>query len=228
MSRALYDDAAYARKYRDHDDTLDTSRPYRDLVAWLQDASRRFDAPFDALDLGCGTGRYFWALPGARSVTGVDRSAPMLAKAASPVHADLIAARRVALVRGDLSTIEFSAGAFDFVYSVGVLAEHAPLDADVVSRVARWLRPGGRFAFTTVHLESPSIPRTPLRRLATGVSRVLPAPLDAPLRMRLLTHGLYADERRVEELMSGRFHIESLDRFVSEAHLHCRCIGVRS
>ena len=224
MSRALYDDA-YARKYRDHDDTLDTSRPYCDLVAWLQDASRRFEAPFDALDLGCGTGRYFWALPGARSVTGVDRSAPMLEKAASPVHADRITAERVTLVRGDLSTIEFSPGAFDLVYSVGVLAEHAPLDGRVVSRVAGWLRPGGRFAFTTVHPDSPSIPQTPLRRFATGVSRVIPAPLDAPLRLRLLTHGLYADERRVQELLAGRFSIESLDRFVSEAHLHCRCIA---
>ena len=223
MSRALYDDA-YAQKYRDHDDTLDTSRPYGDLVAWLQDASRRFDAPFDALDLGCGTGRYFWALSGARSVTGVDRSAPMLEKAASPVHVDRITAR-VTLVRGDLSTIEFSPGAFDLVYSVGVLAEHAPLDGRVVSRVAAWLRPGGRFAFTTVHPDSPSIPQTPLRRFATGVSRVIPAPLDAPLRLRLLTHGLYADERRVQELLAGRFSIESLDRFVSEAHLHCRCIA---
>jgi hypothetical protein len=57
---------------------------------------------------------------------------------------------------------------------------------------------------------------------------VIPAPLDVPLRLRLLTHGLYADERRVQELLVGRFSIESLDRFVSEAHLHCRCIGVRS
>src|SRR5262249_49840814 len=112
MTRAVYDDA-YARKYRSHDDELDASRPYHDLVAWLQDVSRRFGGPFDALDLGCGTGRYFWAVTGARTLTGVDRSAPMLAEAAAPVHADRITARAVALVAGDLPTVEFAVGAFD-------------------------------------------------------------------------------------------------------------------
>lgn len=224
MTRAVYDDA-YARKYRSHDDELDASRPYHDLVAWLQDVSRRFGGPFDALDLGCGTGRYFWAVTGARTLTGVDRSAPMLAEAAAPVHADRITARAVALVAGDLPTVEFAVGAFDLVYAIGVLAEHVPLDVPIVARIARWLRPGGRFAFTTVHPESPSVPRTPLRRLAEGVSQVVPPPLDAPLRERLLAGGLYADERRVRELLSDLFTIELLERFESEAHLHCRCVA---
>ena len=224
MSHAIYD-AAYARKYRDHDDALGASRPYHDLVAWLQDVSRRFEAPFDALDLGCGTGRYFWAVTGARALTGIDPSAAMLAEAASPVHADRITAGRIALVSGDVLTVEFAPRAFDLVYAIGVLAEHVALDARVVSRVARWLRPGGRFAFTTVHPESPSVPRTAMRRVAHGVSRVIPAPLDAPLRARLLAHGRYADERRVQELLAGPFAIESLERFESEAHLHCRCVA---
>jgi len=224
VSQAVYDES-YARRYRVHDDELETSRPYRDLVEWLQGVSARCPAGFDALDLGCGTGRYFWAVTGAGALTGVDPSAPMLAEASSPVHADRITARRVALVNRDVSTAEFEAGSFDLVYSIGVLAEHVPLDDAVVSRVARWLRPGGRFAFTTVHPESASVPQTAMRRVARAVSTVVPAPVDAPLRARLLVRGLYADERAVRELLAARFTIETLERFESEAHLHCRCIA---
>jgi SAM-dependent methyltransferase len=220
----LYDED-YARRYRDHDNELDDCRPYEELVAWLRDISARMPPGFDALDLGCGTGRYFWALQGVRELTGLDQSAPMLEQAAAPVHADRIAATRVSLVRGDLAQHDFAPASFDLVYSVGVLAEHAPLDAAIAGRVARWLRPGGRFAFTTVHPESPSVPQTPLRRVARGVAPLVPAVLDAPLRERLLANGLYADERRVTDLLTPSFEVETLDRFESEAHLHCRCVA---
>src|SRR5213075_1721927 len=112
------------------------------------------------LDLGCGTGRYFSALTNVRSIVGIDASSAMLSEARRPMHEDRVPTNDVALVDGDFLTYEFGADRFDFVYSVGVLAEHTPLDASLVGRVARWLRPGGRFAFTTVHPESPSIPRT--------------------------------------------------------------------
>jgi SAM-dependent methyltransferase len=224
VSHALYDED-YARRYREHDNALDDCRPYEELVAWLRDISTRMPPGFGALDLGCGTGRYFWALRGVGELTGLDESAPMLEQAATPVHADRIAAVQVSLVKGDLAQHEFPAASFDLVYSIGVLAEHVALDGAIVARVARWLRPGGRFAFTTVHPESPSVPQTPLRRVARGVAQLVPASLDAPLRERLLAKGLYADERRVRELVTPSFAIETLERFESEAHLHCRCVA---
>ena len=221
--KAVYDEA-YARRYRDHDDGLDTCGPYVDLVGWLQSICNALPPGFAALDLGCGTGRYFWAVLGAGELTALDASAAMLGKAARPVHADRVHAR-VTLVHGDLATHEFPAASFDLVYSIGVLAEHVALDTRVVARVQRWLRPGGRFAFTTVHPESPSVPKTLLRRVA-GVAAQL-APAVNPLRERLLARGLYADERRVSELLAGGFAIETLERFESEAHLHCRCVARR-
>ena len=224
MSGTLYDQD-YARRYRDHDNELDDCRPYEELVAWLRDLSARMQPGFDALDLGCGTGRYFWALDGAGELTGLDDSAPMLEQAATPVHADRVTAERVSLVHGDLARHDFAPGSFDLVYSIGVLAEHVPLDAAIVDRVGRWLRPRGRFAFTTVHPESPSVPQTPLRRVARGVAQLVPPSLDAPLRERLLARGLYADERRVRELLAPSFEVETLERFESEAHLHCRCVA---
>jgi len=222
----LYDDA-YAKRYRAHDDRFDDSEPCRQFGQWINGVCRMFDPPIDVLDLGCGTGRYFWELWGVRDLVGIDASGPMLAEARRPYNATRISAASIALVEDDLFAHEFAPERFDLIYSIGVLAEHAPFDEGVVTRVARWLRPRGRFAFTTVHPESPSIPRTLGRRLGRSIAPVAPPLVRDHLRARLLAGGLYADEARVRELLVDRFEIESLERFESEAHLHCRCVARR-
>lgn len=219
----LYD-KAYAQRYRAHDDTLGVSAPYQGFVAWLQRVCVRFAQPVDVLDLGCGTGRYFSAVPCARTITGIDASAEMLEQARQPIGGDRISAP-VTLVHGDLSSHPFDAGSFDLVLSVGVLAEHAPFNTALVSRVHRLLRAGGRFAFSTVHPESPSVPAT----FGRSLGRVLlPLAFGAPrrwLRTRLMADGMYADERWITALLQPRFAVESIERFVSEAHLHCLCVA---
>ena len=64
---ALYD-AGYADRYRSHDDSLADSGPYLGFVAWLQRVCARFTSPAAALELGCGTGRYFSALQNVQSL----------------------------------------------------------------------------------------------------------------------------------------------------------------
>jgi SAM-dependent methyltransferase len=221
---SLYDEA-YAARYRAHDDELGESAAYAAFVAWLHQVCGRCSIPFDALDLGCGTGRYFCALRGVRSLVGFDASLDMLAQARHPVREDQITVDTITLVHGDLMQQEFGLEQFDLVYSIGVLAEHVPLQPALVARVARWLRPGGRFAFSTVHKESPSVPRTRSRRLASSLVPLLPGSLRRTLRDRLLAGGLYADEVRIQELLAGSFVIESLERMQSEAHLHCLCVA---
>src|SRR5438093_2220991 len=87
----LYD-TAYARRYRRHDDDFDQSKPCRRFARWLEEVCAAFPGPIDVLDLGCGTGRYFWALRRVRELTGVDASAAMLAEASTPYRADRISA----------------------------------------------------------------------------------------------------------------------------------------
>ena len=223
---SLYD-PAYARRYREHDDEFLESEPCRRFVEWLQDARASLPAAIDVLDLGCGTGRYFWALTGVRELVGIDASAAMLAEARRPFNADRISARRVTLVEADLFAHDFGPDRFDFVYSIGVLAEHVPFDAAVVAHVARWLTPGGVFAFSTVHPDSPSIPRTLKRRVGRAIASAAPAAIGRPVRDRLLAGGLYADEGRIADLLSPDFTVDVVRRFVSEAHLHCWCVARR-
>jgi SAM-dependent methyltransferase len=223
---ALYD-PAYARRYRAHDDEFDASEPCRRFAEWLQQVCASVPPPIDVLDLGCGTGRYFWALTGVGELVGIDASAAMLAEARVPFNAGRITAERVTLVEGDLFSHEFGDGRFDLVYSIGVLAEHVPFDAAVVGRVSRWLKPGGRFAFTTVHPQSPSIPNTMKRRIGRSIAALAPAAVAQPIRARLLAGGLYADEARITELLTPRFAIDALWQFESEAHRHCWCVARR-
>jgi SAM-dependent methyltransferase len=215
----------YARRYREHDEQLADVDAYLAFCRWLHDLCRRFDRPIDALDLGCGTGRYFCALTNINRLVGLDASGPMLAEAAHPHHADRITARSVQLVEGDALTHEFASASFDLIYSIGVLAEHTPFDARIVENAARWLRRGGRFAFTTVHPESTSIPRTLPRAIGAALAPISPWPIRRWLRTKLTAHGQYADEMLIAERMAGLFVIESLTRAQSESHLHCWCVA---
>lgn len=221
---SLYDET-YARRYRDRDNELQSVKSNQELIDWLGGVCDRFDHPIDVLDLGCGTGRYFWGLRRVASLTGLDASAPMLEEARRPLHAERLAGVPITLVKGDLVSHAFQPGSFDLVYSIGVLAEHVPLNRAIVDRVESWLKPGGRFAFTTVHPKSPSVTQTRSRAWATTVVDVWPAYLTGPLHRRLVGSGTYADERWIEGLLAGRFRIETLEQFATDVHLHGRCVA---
>jgi len=223
-AEALYT-AAYARKYRVHDDELRGVETFRGFRDWLSGVCGRFDHTIDALDLGCGTGRYFAALTNVGELVGLDVSAAMLEEAAHPAEAPQITARAIRLVRGDFLTHEFPDASFDLVYSIGVLAEHAPLDEQLVARVARWLRPGGRFAFTTVHPDSWSVRRTVPRTLGRALLPLTGGAVRRRLHRRLVVDGRFADEQWIEECVGRVLAIESLERLDSEAHLHCLCVA---
>jgi SAM-dependent methyltransferase len=222
----LYD-SGYASRYRQHDDHLTESRPSMEIAARLSAVCEACGPGLTALDLGCGTGRYFWALKGVRQLIGLDASAAMLAHARDPYAAERMTIDRVTLVEGDMLTATFDVAQFDLIYSIGVLAEHTPLTRDVVALVARWLKPGGRFVFTAVRPDSPSVPQTFSRRLGESIAAAAPAPVARALRRRLLQDGLYADDQRIRELLTPGFAIESLDAFLSESHLHCLCVARR-
>ncbi len=221
---SLYDEP-YARKYRERDEQLQQVASNQKLIDWLGETCGRFDRPIDVLDLGCGTGRYFWGLRNVKTLVGLDASSAMLAEARHPIHEDRVNTASLALVRGDLVSHEFDPATFDLVYSIGVLAEHVPLNDQVIARVRRWLRPGGRFAFTTVHPLSPSVPRTTSRRMAEWALPFVPASLSRGLHGRFVVGGMYGDERWLQGRLASGFAIESLERFRSDVHLHGLCVA---
>lgn len=142
----IYDDPEFFAGYRNLRDNLiglheNVIRPA--LPRLLPDdlAGKR------VLDLGCGEGWFCRVAldAGADSVVGVDPSERMLewARASSSDP-------RVRLVRAFAEDALFEPESFDVV--VSILALHYVEDyAGVVAAVARWLAPGGVFAFLVEH-----------------------------------------------------------------------------
>jgi ubiquinone/menaquinone biosynthesis C-methylase UbiE len=127
-----------------------------DIPFWQKLASR---ARGRVLELGCGTGRL--SVPIARagvSLVGVDRSAPMLARAQRKARAVRTGAGgrrcgRVTLVRADIRALPFGAKRFPMVIApYGVLQSLVrPRDLSaVLASVSRVIEPGGTFAIDLV------------------------------------------------------------------------------
>jgi SAM-dependent methyltransferase len=105
-------------------------------------------SPGPVLELGCGTGRL--AIPiagdGVRLV-GIDRSAPMLAKAVERLNARRAKRRgHPALVRGDIRCLPFPSGRFRLVLAAFGVLQSLTRERDLVaalSSAARVLERGG-------------------------------------------------------------------------------------
>ena len=99
------------------------------------------------LDLGCGLGHFAREARarGARSVVGVDISERML-QAARRQRSD----PGIAYIRAGLEEFTAEAESFDLVVSSLALHYIADYPA-LVRRIAGWLAPGGRFAFSVEH-----------------------------------------------------------------------------
>jgi len=100
----------------------------------------------NCLDLGCGTGRWFHILKKAERAIGVDLSRDMLNKAKEKIKVDNYS--DIALIQADLFHLPLKENLFDCVVSIGVLAEHAPLNDDIFDEVKHILNKDGIFFFT--------------------------------------------------------------------------------
>jgi ubiquinone/menaquinone biosynthesis C-methylase UbiE len=128
----------------------------RDVPFWRDVALR---TPGRVLELGCGTGRI--SLPLARagvSLVGVDRSAPMLGRAAKRAASRRRQSGgrprgRLALVRADIRSLPFPPSSFDTVIAPYGVLQSVLRDRDLSSTltsVARVLKPGGVFGVDLV------------------------------------------------------------------------------
>lgn len=122
----------------------------RDVPFW-RTLARQAGGP--VLELGCGTGRI--AMPLGRAgvtLVGVDRSAPMLARARQRLKRARLGAR-VTLVRGDIRTLPFASGAFATVLAPYGVLQSLLKERDLAATlraVHDVLAPGGTFGLELV------------------------------------------------------------------------------
>ena len=132
----------------------------RDVPFWRRVA---IAAGGPVLELGCGTGRV--SLPLARAgvtLIGIDRSAPMLARARKQIlkssNPQILKSLRLRLVRGDIRALPFAGGAFSMVLApYGILQSLIrPRDLTAtLASVARVIAAGGTFGIDLV----PDVPK---------------------------------------------------------------------
>lgn len=156
MRQNIYNDETFFAGYRDLREKPDT---YNDLIE--QPAMRAMLPPLTGatvLDLGCGFGDLsaHCVAQGAERVVAEDISEKMLALGRERNSSAKI--ERLCMAMEDLT---FAPETFDVI--VSSLALHWVADyAGVVRNVARWLKPGGVFAYSVEH------PISTARRTAEG------------------------------------------------------------
>lgn len=145
MTQNIYDDAGFFQNYSQLPRSqrgLDGAPEWPALRALLPPL-----AGGTVLDLGCGFGWFcrFAAGAGAAEIVGVDVSERMLARARAETSAGA-----VRYEQADLEACEPAAERFDLIYSSLVFHYLVELPA-VFGRIARALKPGGRFVFSVEH-----------------------------------------------------------------------------
>jgi ubiquinone/menaquinone biosynthesis C-methylase UbiE len=188
----------------------------RDVPFWRRVAST---AGGPVLELGCGTGRV--SLPLARAgvdLVGIDRSAPMLERAArrtrrGPQSGPQSAVRNPQFVRGDIRALPFRARSFAAVIApYGILQSLIrPRDlTSALASVARVVERGGTFGIDLV----PDVPRwkeyrnrVQLRGRAGGAELTLVESVAHDRRRRLTTFEQVYLERRGGRTRAHRFDL---------------------
>jgi len=183
-------------------------RRRRDDVAFYRTLAGERGGP--VLDLGCGTGRLMLPLlRDGHAVVGVDRAAPMLARAAARLHRLAAAARgRALLARGDFGHLPLGARP-RFALAVAAFhgVQHLETDRDLVGffrEVRARLIPGGWFAFDVFAPSPAFLARDPRRHWDATRFR---HPTSGRRLLYTTTHEL--DERA--RLLCMRFHYRPVD-----------------
>jgi len=167
-------DAERSKRYRQREEEIvrssDTVRHYGTI---LRELSESLTPGATALDVGCGSGRYFHCLRNVRRLVGIDLSPDMLEQARAPVCADEMTVADIELLCDDVQALPLPEAAFDLIYSIGVYGEYSPLDDLLLRRLASLLKPGAVLFITAVDSHSrvsgpesgqPSLPRKLLRK----------------------------------------------------------------
>lgn len=220
-------------QYRRDDEIEVTTENHSRLHRKLADICLSFDRPISVLEAGCGSGRYFHCLKNVKYLVGLDLSPDMLKAARHPVHSDLIEAQEVRLVCESVYRADFPPGSFDFIYSLGMFGNGAPVTVELCNRFHTWLAPGGVLFFNAVHrssLEQRETFRQSVRRLAYPL---MPGPVKRMLDRRaerLPSFGL-TESQLADVLRATPFHQFEITTQVCQSPLwkgsHLECTARR-
>lgn len=214
---------SYSENYRHFDEQYVDMPDYKHFVPLLQKLTASFNRPIKVLEVGCGTGRYFHALNNTVQLTGIDISGHMLKLAETPLKGEEVNIPVINLVEGSVFDHDFGKEKFDFIYSIGVLAEHAPFTPQICSKLYNLLNDEGALYFTAVDIDDRKDFK---RKLAETAYPLLPGAIRSILDKRWETN--YMTYRQLDQLMSAsKFDEYNISTYKAEgggwvgSHLEC-------
>jgi Methylase involved in ubiquinone/menaquinone biosynthesis len=227
--RAEYRDVT--ARYRRDDETEVNTENHRRISATLRKLCDSFPHPVTALDVGCGTGRYFHCLTNVKELVGIDITDEMLRAAENPVRKERIAIERIRLVCANFYLINFPPQSFDFIYSLGMFGNGCPVTVEACNKFHNWLRPGGKLYFNTVDLAGTPFSYRTRQHIKHFIYPVLPRRTRQLLDERQERHPFYGMSRRQleEVLKKSRFQNFEVKSHVCQSPLwngrHLECIA---
>jgi SAM-dependent methyltransferase len=224
---------AVTPQYR-HDDEIEvTTANHRRISAALKRLCSSFPHPIDALDVGCGTGRYFHCLTNIQELIGMDITEEMLRAAEHPVRQEEITIPRIRLICANFYLTNFPPAVFDLIYSLGMFGNGCPVTVESCNRFHEWLKPGGKLYFNTVDVAGMPLSYRARRHAREMVYPLLPRKSRTALDARAARHPFYGMSRRglEEVLRKSRFNQFEVQSHVCESPLwngrHLECIAVK-
>ena len=173
-----------APKYRSDDEIEIKTEHHSHLKGILQNTTSSFNRPISVLDLGCGTGRYFYCLINVDRLVGLDLCEEMLKIAENPVNQEQITISEIQLRCENSHLVSFPQSSFDFIYSLGMFGNGCPVTVDICNKFHSWLRPGGKIFFDAVDVATLTWMHRARRNLRKGLNPFLPKNLKSTLLRR--------------------------------------------
>jgi len=212
--------------YRESDNLSILNETHKKKCKKLKAICNSYGHKIKVLDLGCGTGRFFYCLENTKFLLGVDISSHMLENAKDPVRNEDITVEKIELKCANILNIDVK-NKFDLIYSLGVLGEHSPFDLSICNNVYKLLNDKGIFYFTVVDADSKKIRISTSRKLAEIILPFIPGRARKKIQSRwkkfyLNRHDLY---RIMETSNFSSFDISHLQSTAKWRGAHFECIA---
>lgn len=159
-----------------------------EVISHIKRLCGLFEHKINALDVGCGTGRFFHALRGVDELTGIDLSKDMLSAAKNPIHGSKLDVNNIKLAQGDFVSADLPRNGYDLIYSIGVFGHPAPIDKATLDKFYTHLAPGGRLFFTIANQDDSKFQcmfeKSQKRKAVEAIARYLPSSLRSRIESR--------------------------------------------